>query len=397
MAIKLITNADYKEIKACFAKGDTRNQNGTSVNAHNGASAVTRNGSEQIPEEFNCAFCFAVESKFLCGGCYNEYGGTYYCSEEHQARDWMRHKSECKPMPALKIASDHLNGVVHENPINLLTKNELDENGNETKSKFFITTIEQHPKVDDEVLITCVKSSRVIYIRPFNDNGGYEKLLQDVLKTGSSASKKLLKPEINDHILAPFRNSFHRAKVMDVFETNSDGNNLKVFMVDFGNEFMTRWQDCKDLNYRLRGLKSYVFKCILNGVQIGCDNETILGYLQSIQNNNEILMIASQVGDRKILKRSNEEIVNDQLNKLAVNSAVSINGSYEQVLYTTLILPKIESGPEIKIYIVDNSLFESKQMLACMPQENYAQYFRMMCVLKNYSKSIENTSYKPTM
>lgn len=40
-----------------------------------------------------CGNCGAANSKFKCSGCLK----VWYCSEDHRADDWQKHKSACRP------------------------------------------------------------------------------------------------------------------------------------------------------------------------------------------------------------------------------------------------------------------------------------------------------------
>lgn len=320
MARTLVMNAEFRGIVVKFGKGDNNKQPQNIAN-------VSRNNINV--DEYNCGFCGVANSELMCSGCYNEISGTYYCSDNHQARDWARHKSECKSMPNLIKRQDHLDEIIAESPtLDLIPRTD-------SFKKFFITPIDQKPELNEEILITNVKSLRVIYARPVKDNGGYENLLDDIKTTAMILPNILHKPSINDHILAPYLNSFHRAKVLDIFETDTNDFNMKVFMVDFGDEIEVTWQECKDLNYRLRGLKSFIFKFVLDYVLVVKENREIIKYLTDIKANNEKLQISgiSKMGNRITLKRTNGEIVNDVINSLALQATGTSLNSYEPVLY----------------------------------------------------------------
>lgn len=386
MAIKLVNNAEFKDVRANFGKG----------NAQNGKlSRPSVNHKAYFVNDHACAFCGAKDSQLLCTGCSNMITGTYYCQEDHQARDWLRHKSECKVMPPLKQVDKP-----DDNPADVIESNS--ENGDDevtSKPKYFIVPIDKKPAVGDKVYITSVSTPRVIYVLPVNENENYLKLLDDVQNTSKNMAKQTDKPEINNHILAPFRGSFHRAKVIDLFDIDSDGLNAKVYMADFGEEIRVKWQDCRELNYRLRGLKTYIFKFVLHGVQITDKNEEILNYLREIQGNKEALTVVeiSQYGDRKILKRINDEIVNDKINELAtVIASRKVSSDLKPILYNNLNLSKIEPGLDVKLYITDNSRLESDGMIACMPYEKFSDYFKLISNIKAFSRII-NESYEPTV
>lgn len=326
MAKTIITYSEYKGITAKFAKGDKKHPE----RVLNGNTSSPPNEAIDFQK---CAFCGDDEVELVCSGCCNQISGTFYCCSDHQARDWLRHKSECKEMPILRKFQEL---TLKEAPTNLI------QNETACRSKFFIKSIEEQPKVGDKVYITKVASPRVVFVRPVSDNDGYEKLLEAVKKAANNSSNKRDKPEISDHVLAPFRATFHRAKVLDIFESDENNCNIKVFIVDFGDEIKVKWQNCKELLFSPRGMRSFLFKFVLDGVQVAHEHRDIMTYLNDIKENNEALLISSESGDRKVLKRINEEIINDEINRIAVrNSLISTAVSSEPVLYNVSIITKL--------------------------------------------------------
>lgn len=394
MAITIINNAEFRGIEAKFGKPDPRARKG-SIGKVNGVTLSTHPA---------CVFCGALEPKLMCGGCSNAVGGTLYCGEDHQAKDWLRHKSECKVMPPLIDAIEQITPLSNqiEARLNIADSDKDNDSEGSTKSKFFIKSIDRLPVVGDKVFITCVSSPRVLYVRPVNEDENYLKLLEDVKTTTSIMSKKTEKPEINDHMLAPFQGAFHRAKVIDLFEIDSDGLNAKVFMVDFGDEIKVKWQDCKELNYRLRGLRTYIFKFVLDSVQTSNENHEIIEYIKDIQGNNEALEIKdiSKNGERKTLIRSNGEIVNDKIIELAQRAAAlrgqTSTNFMPKVLYSNLKFATIPTGHDVKLYVVDNSRLESDKMIACMLHEKFADYLQLTSHIKSFSNGCVPESVNPS-
>lgn len=393
MAITIVNNSEYRGIIAKFGK-TTMHLRKNSIGRSNGLDEIALNNDPV------CNFCGAYEPKFICSGCCNMYTGTFYCSEEHQARDWFRHKSECKVMPPLKDASDHAAGKVIDEPLSELVEARLNiaDNDDGLKKKFFIKPIDEHPVQGDKVYITCISSPRILFIRPVKEDVNYFKLFEDVKTTSINMAKKTEKPQVNDYILVPFKGSFHRAKILDFFGVDSEGYNTKVFMVDFGDVIKVKWQDCKELNYRLRGLRSYVFKFVLDGVQIS-DNEEILEYLEKIQGNNEALEIVeiSQYGDRMILMRNNCEVINDKINDIAQRAATALRqtSTVAPILYNILRMKKIEPDHNVKLYLVDNSRLEKDKLITCMPHEKFSDYWKLISNIKAYSRNIPIENYEP--
>lgn len=319
MAMTIINNAEFKGIVAKFAKGSkTKIQNGNHSHLN-----------EETCIE-NCAFCGAKDSQLVCGGCSNFITGTFYCSEDHQAKDWIRHKSECKSMPMLRNVQELTRVNSNESSKDLIE----DEEPSLLRGKFIIKSIEKQLNVGEKVFITKVRSPRVIYVRPVSEDEGYEMLLETIKKASIKSSKIVDKPKINGYILAPYRQSFHRAKVLDFFEPDEKDCNTKVFLVDFGDEIKVKWQECKMLGYQMRGMNTFIFKFVLDGIEIAHEHREIMHYLNEIYQNNEALMISGVRSNRKILKRINGEIVNDEINQIALaTSTISSVNASEPVLY----------------------------------------------------------------
>lgn len=388
----IINNADYRGIIAKFGRSESTRP------YQNGAAPKSQSVENLNNDDHKCNYCGAVDSKFVCVGCCNMVTGTYYCSEDHQAIDWIRHKRECKEMPPLKDVAK--SDQVPADAPNLI------ETGSEcgsdvTKGKFFIKHIDRELKVGDKVFVTCVSTPRVIYVRPVDEDENYLKLLKDIESSSSKMVKRTERPEINDHVLALFRGSFSRAKIVDLFEMDGQGMNAKVFMVDYGDEINVKWQECRELNYRLRGIKTFVFKILLSGAKSGDGGfEEILDYLQVIHCNNEALEITevSGNGQRMTLKRINGEIVNDEINKLVISKAATrpFISSIAPVLYNNLPLKKIEPGHDVQLHLVDCSRLLKDRVIACMPQDKFSTYLNLLTEIKVHSRVILPDVFKPT-
>lgn len=49
----------------------------------------------------------------------------------------------------------------------------------------------------------------------------------------------------------------------------------------------------------------------------------------------------------------------------------------------------------MKLSIVDNSKLMTEKMIACMPQEKFAEYLKMMTAIREYSKNLSADNYIP--
>jgi hypothetical protein len=95
LARQIINSMDWRSIQANFAtkKSADSKKNGTKSGAFS--------DSEIKMEMKKCSFCGILNSAFACNDCCTLYSTTFYCSEDHQLRDWSRHRVECKSLPRL--------------------------------------------------------------------------------------------------------------------------------------------------------------------------------------------------------------------------------------------------------------------------------------------------------
>lgn len=336
---------DFNHIEAYFA---------TKIEGRGSKTSLKSQRSYSYSEDSStnsCSFCGLPESQFICAGCCTAFNGTFYCSEEHQAQDWPKHKIVCKPLPALKIAKDHFTngensecamGVKKENTkkkeiVNDSEDSDENENIRET-AKYFIQYAEM-PKVGDKVIITSIVNPRVLYIRQNSEE--YKKLVDKIKMYSSKSANITSKPEVNTYVLASTNGSYHRAKIQDVFESDSNGCNVKVFFVDYGTEKKLRWQDLKSLSYRLRGLPTYTFKVILDGVKVNVPNQKIQEYLYSFYFKSDALEIreinVNHSGERKVklFDIRTGKTLNERINEIEIACLAASNlfDSSDRVFY----------------------------------------------------------------
>lgn len=216
--------------------------------------------AENFEQQQKCSSCSRPGYDLLiCSKCSTDYSATYYCNRECQARDWNIHRRECKHLPRLKRLED------------VQQERQLHEGG--PKPKFLV------PFVDDfavgEILkITHVQSSKILFVRPANRD--FEELLEYIGKI--NGSKLVEKPEVDDTVLAPFKGSYHRAQIMDVFD-----DDVQVFFLDFGNSARMEWHHLRKLTFKGRSKPRQTFKVVLeSNIANSRHNEEFLKYLESL-------------------------------------------------------------------------------------------------------------------
>ena len=202
-----------------------------------------------FPENGNCAHCVSPYAAFVCGVCFSPYSATFYCNSDHQARDWVLHKLSCKSIPKL-IRPEQAKAAIAQ------------ANDPKPKKKFTVPFVE-HLKKGDSVVIVQVFNERVIYIRPTRED--FSQLISLIKASAETSQNLTAKPEINDTVLAPYQEEFCRAHVVDVFEPDEDGNDLRCFLLDYGIFKEYKWANgLKKLSYKSRALPRQTFKVILN-------------------------------------------------------------------------------------------------------------------------------------
>jgi hypothetical protein len=246
-----------------------------------------------------CGYCCSRKASLICGVCFSAHCATFYCSQEHQSKDWARHKFECKPLPKL-ISPDEAQDIVEE------------ENEPKRKEKFSVPHVEVF-KEGDRVKVTFVQNERVLYVRPTNKD--FEKLMETVRNAAKEAGKLTKKPEQNDTVLAKFRGEFCRAHVLDVFDPDESGNDLQCLLLDFGVLEKFKWTDLKKCTYKLRGLHRQTFKTILEDVSIQNKKEA-QKFLQQLHENGEeleVVRVRSHNNDHYVVLKHGDEVINDRI------------------------------------------------------------------------------------
>jgi len=265
------------------------------------ASSYVENGNEKksvcSTMQVNvkqCAFCGDINSEFMCNDCSTLYFATFYCCKDHQERDWIRHKIECKPIPPLRRINDFFESTTNENHTNEDNRTENEQSAK--KGKYYIKVMDKYMKPNCKVVITSVTNTRLLYIRPLCFEA--DDLINLVSRYSNIAPVILEKPSIDEYVLAPFNNSYHRAKILDYFETDHSGFNTRVVLTDYGTEIKLKWQDLKHLNYKIRGRPSLTQKVLLNDVSSEKYCRNVDNYLQKLALDKENLEIVDICGNQ---------------------------------------------------------------------------------------------------
>ncbi|XP_070507233.1 protein vreteno-like isoform X1 [Chironomus tepperi] len=374
LCLKFINHLEYHNVEASFAEIDLKKSLCTII-------------KEDVK---SCAFCGDINSEFICNGCSTMYFATFYCCKDHQERDWKRHKNECKSLPALKRIDDIFGSIEIENHTNrnFPTENEPSIK----KGKYFIKVMDI--KVNCKVVITSVINTRLLYIRPLclesND------LFNVISHYSNSAPALSEKPSVDEYVLVPYNNSYHRAKILDLFESDQNGFNTRVVLTDFGNELKLKWQDMKHLSYKIRGKPSYTQKVILNDVPSEKYYSSIDNYLQKLSFDEEVLEIVNIFGNqinglKVILKISQTGAI---VNEVVKNMLTDDHGKY---FYDVIKIPKFSTRSSIKIFVSDSTQLENQKLLSCFPYEKLSDYLLMLDEFKKYCKRISNETYFPLL
>lgn len=139
----------------------------------------TRFTEGEVPEKGTCAHCRG-EASLICRTCYSKYSSTFYCSEDHQHRDWSIHKYDCKPLPKLIRPDEVAQAIANsEQP--------------KPKVKYIVPHVECF-KSGDTVEIMHVTSERVLYVRPLSEN--FDKLNDEIEDAAQKAGKMGDTPEL---------------------------------------------------------------------------------------------------------------------------------------------------------------------------------------------------------
>lgn len=260
----------------------------------------TRFEAGSIPEDASCAYCLDKNGRLVCEVCATMYCATFYCNEDHQGRDWARHKYDCRPLPKLKLATEIAEALAKDD--------------DKPKAKFFIR-FEGSLDAGDSVVITHVASERVLYVRPANC--AFDKLIADMDAHGQKAGKVTERPEVNDTLLAPLDGSFRRVQVLDVFNETD----LSCFFVDFGLTRRCSWLDLRQLSYRKRSMARFTCKVILEDVLVDSTAE-MKNFLEAMKANQEKLeMVKAETRGMDLFvvlkQQTDEKTVNERIRQMA--------------------------------------------------------------------------------
>lgn len=256
-----------------------------------------------------CAHCGDKRASKVCRQCFSMYSCTFYCNPDHQARDWCRHRFECKPLPDLILPVEATEAI-------------MENRENTVKKKFVIPFVEAF-KVGDPVVITYFANHRYLFIRSLKED--FDKLESDVRFHESRAAMLTESPEIGDTVLAPLNGTFVRALVTSTDssdESGGDGSGIRCFFVDYGMTLKLPWNNLKKLGYKPRAIPRQTFKVILSNVPTLKEDSFYLDdYLRELMVLKEELEIVNEEcrdsGRFVVLKvKGRDEVINDRINQL---------------------------------------------------------------------------------
>lgn len=409
LARKIINTTEWKDVQANFAIRPIAPESNSLKNG----TEIARKSGQLSGGVRVCEYCGDSDSNYLCTECSTPSNKTYYCTEDHQIKDWKRHRLECKPLPKLSMITakenDH-SKVLIETQVQTtsISENEEEENDSEEdggknkpvgKFTFNVRSIDCPMDRGTNFFITHVATNRIIFVLPVKESRAYEDLLQDVAKVSHKAAKLTEMPGVQDYVLAPFNNSYHRARVQDTFETDSNGCNVRVFFIDFGNEKNLKWTTLRRLNYKLRGRNTYIFKVILENVIPGNTNEQVIKYLKGIYERKEELELFSMkkyLNERKAIFLVGGKPLNECVNELIHQAQPNASRNSEKSFYNNASIPIISRTSSVKLAIVDSSQLEEKSVLACMPFELLEDYRKLMQNIQDFCNS-PFTPYRPEL
>ena len=263
----------------------------------------TRFDERTFPVKGNCAYCTHPQADYVCGICFSPYSATFYCNLDHQTRDWAHHKFDCKPLPKLIRPEQAEAAIALANDLKI-------------KKKYFVPFVEQIKKGDSVVIVEVV-NERVLYVRPTRED--FNQLITSIKDSSLKASKLSAKPEINDTVLAPHEGELCRAQILDAFETDKDGNDLRCFLLDYGIFKKFKWTNgLMKLGYKFRTLPRHTFKVILDGIKIEKNKNEARNYLEAIKNRKQECEVVSSemMNEQKVVTlKIKEENINDRIQK----------------------------------------------------------------------------------
>jgi Tudor domain len=280
------------------------------------------------PLNGNCAYCVKSNAPLVCEVCFSSHCCTFYCNEDHQRRDWVRHKYDCKPLPKLVLPTEAEAAL-------------LKTNDSKPKTKFFVPYVESF-KAGDSVIITNVVNERVLFIRPIHED--FKQLIESIKSYAEKAPKITEKPEVNDTVLVPFEGEFCRAQVLDTFDRDADGNDLLCFILDYGYSEKYPWNSLKKLGYKQRAFPRQTFKVILEGVKLQNSSVEIENFIKDIWEREEKLEVVKEEmrgTDRFVVLQNlrTKEVVNDRIRNISKyieevnNNAIMYDVSFMMFIY----------------------------------------------------------------
>lgn len=400
LCMKLINRLGYQNVEACYSDRQVRS------NSEDPKEAI---------DSRSCEYCGRIASEYVCGNCHTSYSSAYYCSKDHQERDWQQHKQDCKRIPELKridgqdtvtetVAltkdSDRFNSESTEVPVN---PQDFSKRG-----KYYIKTSDFGMAQGSIVNISAVINSRILYVHPVSKE--YKELMRFLQHHVSSAPFLSEKPAINEYVLAPFLGTYHRARILEC-----GPDTMKVHLTDIGQELSCNWQEFKHLNYKVRGKPSYTHKVILNDVKNLEMTDLVKNYLNGLCSQKmdlEIVEIfAVHTTEKKVVLKdvNTSAIINTTINYIYSGTSKSF---YDVNLFNFFFLlniyftkfcpfqtakvPRFSTETPVKVFIADCSQLDDQSLLSCIPNDQFPEYFHLIDELKKYMNKLPSEIYVPT-
>lgn len=240
---------------------------------------------------------------------------------------------------------------------------------NSVKKKNLVIPSIDKPKLHSRVVLTSVSDSKVVYIRPVDQdlNESFQQLINSI-QTYSVHAKLITKnPEKYDVFLAPFQNEYCRVFILNV---NKEDQTCFVSYLDYGNTGVVSYEDLRCINNQTKYLKRHTFKVILTEVNANKENPDVQMYIDDLlENSKELVITKVHEKDRnmyvELFEVENKMCVNTKLNQLSeIQEATFESQSY----YLTVIVAN-----SFFEHISLSSLFLTK--ILCMPLRAHAQLF----------------------
>ncbi|KAJ6649956.1 Protein vreteno [Pseudolycoriella hygida] len=207
-------------------------------------------GRNDKKSEERCCFVCNVPSNDTCGVC-----GEIYCSTECQVADWPQHRYVCFKMPQL----------VKGTPV--------------TTSKRSMVFADP-PKNNEDVVLTCVKSSNKFYIRSCANDSEYKKNAEDFDRYGKNGNNLNRLPEKNDVVLVKSGDKFVRAVIVEVISEDE----IDVGLADIGRKEKKSLRDMRPISDELFNRKRFNFLVLVDGLPAFLPREQfckLLAYLKT--------------------------------------------------------------------------------------------------------------------